>query len=67
MRIRWQALCAAATLVSLASASAATAQTESPDAAAVFDQPGLTLALSSSDSATDARVARLAALYVPEG
>ena len=67
MRIRWQALCATATLVSLASASAATAQTESPDAAAVFDQPGLTLALSSSDSATDARVARLAALYVPEG
>ena len=67
MRIRRQALCATATLVSLASASAATAQTESPDAAAVFDQPGLTLALSSSDNATDARVARLAALYVPEG
>ena len=67
MRIRWQALCATATLVSLASASPATAQTESPDAAAVFDQPGLTLAISSSDSATDARVARLAALYVPEG
>jgi len=67
LRIRWQALCATATLVSLASASAATAQTESPDAGAVFDQPGLTLALSSSDSATDARVARLAALYVPEG
>ncbi len=67
MRIRWQALCVTATLVSLASASAATAQqTESPDAAAVFDQPGLTLALSSSNSATDARVARLAALYVPE-
>ncbi len=67
MRIRWQALRATATLVSLASASAATGQTESPDAAAVFDQPGLTLALGASDSATDARVARLAALYVPEG
>ena len=68
MRIRWQAPCAAATLLGLVWASATAGQPEPGDAAADFDQPGLALVLRPPDStATDARVARLAALYVPEG
>ncbi len=68
MRIRWQALCAAATLLGLVWATATAGQPEPRDAAADFDQPGLALVLRSpGGAATDARVARLAALYVPEG
>jgi len=68
LRIRWQAPCAAATLLGLVWASATAGQPEPGDSAADFDQPGLALVLRPPGSTTtDARVARLAALYVPEG
>ena len=68
MRTRWKAPCAAATLLGLVWATATAGQPEPRDAAADFDQPGLALVLRSpGGAATDARVARLAALYVPEG
>ncbi len=68
MRIRRQTPCAAATLLALVWAAAATAQPEPTEAALDFDQPGLALVLRSLDSAaTDARVARILALHVPEG
>lgn len=68
MRTRSRASSAAATLLAFAWAATATAQREPPDAAADLDQPGLALVLRSPDGATtDARSARLLALYVPEG
>ena len=68
MRTRWQAPFGTAALLALAWAGATTAQPEPPDAAADFEQSGLALALRLPGSAaTDARVARLLALYVPEG
>ena len=68
MRTCWQTPFGTAALLALAWAATATAQPEPRDAAADFDQPGLALVLRSSDSAeTDARSARLLALYVPEG
>ncbi len=68
MRTRWLAPCAAVTLLALAWAASTAGQPEPRDAAADLDQPGLAFVLRSADTATtDARIARLPALYVPEG
>jgi mono/diheme cytochrome c family protein len=68
LRTRWLAHCAAVTLLGLAWAAATAGQPEPRDAAADLDQPGLALVLRSSHTAaTDARIARLPGLYVPEG
>ena len=64
MRIRGQAPGAAVLLLVTASAGVVAAQRDTGG----FEHPGLELVLRSLDSdATDARVARLAALYVPAG
>lgn len=64
MRIRGKAPGAAALLLATASAGAVAAQPGASD----FEHPGLELALRSQESgATDVRVARLAAIYVPAG
>ena len=65
MRIRWQAPCAVGLLLVTASAGVVAAAQPDPE---VFEHPGLELELRSLDGdATDARIARLAALYVPAG